>query len=266
MSFESSGHPLATTKERPTPLGFFDPRTVDGELLWPEVYTPEKVANMEVNMGIYAAAGQLQQRPAPRGGGMFRREWFAVTPTVPHLRRVVAYVDKAGTKEGTGAETAITLIGEYEDAGADLLAMKFKYIILECIHGRWEAAEREAIIKNTAQTWEAQYGFVEWWVEEEPGSGGKESAQSTIANLVGFSCKAEKVTGDKATRAEPLASQASVGKIKMKAAAWNNYVLDELEVFPVGKLRDIPDSLGGAFNKLWQPGGGIGSADEFRTG
>lgn len=265
MKYESD-HPTATTKARPTMLGFYDPRTKDNELLWPDVYHADKIANMEVNMGAYGAAGQLQQRPAPRGGGMFKREWFQIVPIVPHLRNIVAYVDKAGTAEGTGAETAIVLIGEYEDSSAGLEAMKVKYIILEVIHGRWEAAEREAIILQTAKMWEITYGFIQWWVEEEPGSGGKESAQSTIANLVGFACKAEKVTGEKSVRAEPLSSQASVGKIRMKQAAWNNYALEELEVFPMGKLRDIVDSLGGAFNKLWQPGGGISSASEIRTG
>lgn len=170
------------------------------------------------------------------------------------------------SSEGTGAETAIVAIGEYEDTAAGLEALRLKYVILEVIHGRWEAAEREAIIKQTAHAWQGLYGYIEWWVEQEPGSGGKESAESTVANLVGFSCKAEKVTGDKATRAEPLASQASVGKIRMKQAAWNGYALDELEVFPVGKLRDVVDALGGAFNKLWAPGGGIGSVTEIRVG
>ncbi len=258
-------HPLATLKHRPTRLGFYDPRTVDGELLWPDVYTADKIANMEVNMGVYGAAGQLQQRPSPRGGGMFKREWFQIVSSIPTCRhrKLIAYVDKAGTSEGTGAETAIVLMGEFEDLSVGLEALRLKYIILECIHGRWEAAEREAIIKQTAHAWGEIYGFIEWWVEQEPGSGGKESAESTIANLVGFSCKAEKVTGDKATRAEPLASQASVGKIRMKAAAWNNYVLDELEVFPMGKLRDCVDAAGGAFNKLWAPAGGIRSAADI---
>lgn len=265
MRYESD-HPLGTTRDRPTSLGFSDPRTVDGELLWPEAYPEGKVANMEGNMGIYVAAGQLQQRPAPRGGGMFKREWFTILPGVPKLRKVVAYVDKAGTKEGKGAESAIILIGDYEDATAGIETHRVKYIILECIHGRWEAPEREAIIKQTAATWRESYGYVEWWVEQEPGSGGKESAESTVANLVGFTCKADKVTGDKATRAEPLASQASVGKIKMRAAMWNKYTLDELEVFPMGKLRDIVDALGGGFNKLWTPGGGIRGAHEIRTG
>lgn len=265
MRYEPN-HPQATTKERPTCLGFIDPRIVDGELLWPEIYPEIRIANMEVNMGAYGSAGQLQQRPAPRGGGMFKREWFTIVTSIPPLRRIVAYVDKAGTKTGTGAETAIVLIGEYHDGSAALKAMQTKYIILETIHGRWEAAEREAVIIQTAYAWQSKYGYVEWWVEEEPGSGGKESAQGTVAGMVGFSCKAEKVTGDKATRAEPLASQSSVGKVKMIQAAWNNYTLSELEVFPVGKLKDVVDALGGAFNKLWQPGGGIGSADEIRVG
>ena len=259
-------HPFGTTKERATPLGFYDPRTVDGELLWPAIYSAEKVANLEVNMGVYVAAGQLQQRPSPRGGGMFKRDWFQILPVCPRLRKVVAYVDKAGTAGGSGAETAIVLFGEYEDAMHGLESMRYKYVMLDVIHGRWEAAGREAVIKQTAQIYEQRYGFVDWWVEEEPGSGGKESAQGTIANLVGFSVKAEKVTGDKATRAEPLASQASVGKVKMLAAAWNNYALDELEVFPMGKLKDIVDAASGGFAKLWHPGGGIGSASELRTG
>jgi hypothetical protein len=36
-------------------------------------------------------------------------------------------------------------------------------------------------------------------VEQEPGSGGKESAESTIRNLIGFRCFADRVTGSKGT-------------------------------------------------------------------
>lgn len=197
---------------------------------------------------------------------MFKREWFQIVPALPAMKKLVAYVDKAGTKEGTGAETAIVLMGSFDDASAGLATMRTKYIILECIHGRWNADQREAIIKQTAEMWRATYHHIDWWVEEEPGSGGKESAQSTIANMVGFSVKAEKVTGEKSVRAEPLASQASVGKVRMKAAAWNRYVLDELEVFPMGKIKDVVDACGGAFNKLWAPGGGITSASQISFG
>lgn len=60
----------------PTPIGWTDPRTRDGELLWPDRYGEEEIAALEKTLGSAATASQLQQRPAPRGGGTFRREWY----------------------------------------------------------------------------------------------------------------------------------------------------------------------------------------------
>jgi hypothetical protein len=59
-----------------TSIGFFDPRTQPGELLWPERFGPTEIADLKVSLGNYAAAGQLQQRPSPAGGGIFKRHWF----------------------------------------------------------------------------------------------------------------------------------------------------------------------------------------------
>jgi len=61
---------------RVTVIGFSDPRTEPGELLWPERYGPKEIAETKINLGSYAAAGQLQQRPSPAGGGIFKRHWF----------------------------------------------------------------------------------------------------------------------------------------------------------------------------------------------
>lgn len=254
---------------RPTSIGWTDPRSQDGELLWPEVYTAAKVANLEVKLGIYHAAGQLQQRPSPRGGGMFQRQWFKIRPAAPHLVRIVRYWDKAGTDEaeGTqGARTAGALVASYRDETAVLQAMRTKYIILHVVAFRRGSAEREAIISQTAAADRAKYGHVESWVEQEPGSGGKESAENTIANNPGYSFAAERVTGSKEVRADPLCSQASVGKVSLLAGDWNTEFLDELEAFPVGKLKDMVDAAGGAFNKLAAPSAGIGSASELRAG
>jgi len=59
-----------------TSLGFVDPRKEDGELLWPERFGRLEIDNLKKEMGAYAVAGQLQQRPAPRSGGLVKREWF----------------------------------------------------------------------------------------------------------------------------------------------------------------------------------------------
>jgi len=57
-------------------IGFVDPRAQPGELLWPERFGPKEIADLKVSLGSYAAAGQLQQRPSPAGGGIFKRHWF----------------------------------------------------------------------------------------------------------------------------------------------------------------------------------------------
>ncbi len=233
-----------------TPLGFNDPRKEEGDLLWPRIYSAETVANQEVNMGTYGAAGQLQQRPAPRGGGTFKRDGFEVLRTAPPLAKIVRYWDKAATRGGTGARSAGVLMAMYIDPLAPLPAFKNKYIVLDVRGDRWSASEREAAIKQTAAEDQSVYGYVETWVEQEPGSGGKESAEGTQANLGGFTVKIERVTGAKEVRAEPFATASSVGKVKLLAGAWNNSFLDELALFPVGKLKDQVDAAGGAYNKL----------------
>lgn len=59
---------------RVTSLGWRDPRIEPGELLWPERFTPAALKDLKSSMDSYAVAGQMQQRPAPDAGGIFRKK------------------------------------------------------------------------------------------------------------------------------------------------------------------------------------------------
>jgi phage terminase large subunit-like protein len=59
-----------------TSIGWTDPRTVEGEPLWPERYPDAELAKLERMLGSQGAAGQLQQRPAPAEGGVLKRAWW----------------------------------------------------------------------------------------------------------------------------------------------------------------------------------------------
>ncbi|MGI4803040.1 MAG: hypothetical protein ACRYG8_55205, partial [Janthinobacterium lividum] len=62
---------------------FRDPRKEAGELLWLS-HVPRKVVDsLKTALGPYAAAGQLQQRPSPREGGLFKRSWFKIEKVIP---------------------------------------------------------------------------------------------------------------------------------------------------------------------------------------
>lgn len=54
-------------------IGWQDPRSEYGELLWPERFDREAIATIKSDLGSYGAAGQLQQRPSPDEGGIFKR-------------------------------------------------------------------------------------------------------------------------------------------------------------------------------------------------
>lgn len=53
-----------------------DPRTTEGELLNPVRWPDAAVRRLEKRLGPYGTAAQLQQRPAPAEGGIFRKEWL----------------------------------------------------------------------------------------------------------------------------------------------------------------------------------------------
>jgi predicted phage terminase large subunit-like protein len=53
-----------------------DPRTVDGELLWPNRRGDVESDRMAKSLGPYRRAGQMQQRPAAREGDLLKRYWW----------------------------------------------------------------------------------------------------------------------------------------------------------------------------------------------
>jgi predicted phage terminase large subunit-like protein len=55
-----------------------DWRTQPGELLCPGRIGPKELAELKLALREYGTAGQLQQRPSPKGGSIFKREWFRV--------------------------------------------------------------------------------------------------------------------------------------------------------------------------------------------
>lgn len=221
-----------------TSIGFEDPRTEDGELLFPERFPAHVVERDKKIMGSMAVAGQFQQRPAPRAGGFFKWENLEVVDIAPVVDKVVRFWDKAGTAGG-GAYTAGVKMGRVRGGEG--------YIILDVVRGQWGAAERERVIKQTAQ---ADGHGVDIWIEQEPGSGGKESAESTVRNLAGYKIRAERATGEKSIRAEPYAVQVEANNVKVLKAPWTQAFIDEHKTFPVGKYKDQVDAAGGAFNKL----------------
>ena len=105
MPYEKLILPMEFEVERRCKTSIFtDPRTTENELLFPERYTREVIDRDKIALGSYAYAGQYQQRPSPREGGLFKRHWLTVSRVVPPARSqrvrrwdLAAFIPKAGT-------------------------------------------------------------------------------------------------------------------------------------------------------------------------
>ena len=164
-------------------------------------------------------------------------------PIMEHLSsetnvvQTVRYWDKAGTQDA-GAYTA----------GVKMSILKNgKLVIQDVVRGQWSTDNREAVIKANADS----DGYrVRIGIEQEPGSGGKESAENTTRNLMGFMVETVRPTGDKVTRALPFSAQVNIGNVSMVKGEWNRAYINELTLFPNSKYKDQVDASSVAFSIL----------------
>lgn len=222
-----------------------DPRTRDGELLWPKVFDEVKVQKLEKALGPYDAAGQLQQRPAPAGGGMFKREWFKVITAIPQefqrsVRRT-RFWDCAAS-EGKG---------DYTVGARVAVAYDGPVFIEHIVREQWSPGVVDGMVKSTALSDGYSVAVRE---EEEGGSSGKAVTHSRSQKLHGFDYRGIRSTGSKPVRWKPLATQAENGNVYLIAGEWNAAFLDEIMMVPNAAHDDQADAVAGAYNDLTQTG------------
>ena len=109
----------------PTKLGLEDPRQEEGELLFPARFPESVVDRDEKVMGPYATAGQFQQSPEPRGGGIIQRDWWQLWEdgAYPPMDFVVASLDTAYTTKQENDPSAMTVWGVFT-GGTKAMATK----------------------------------------------------------------------------------------------------------------------------------------------
>ncbi|MDD5502446.1 MAG: phage terminase large subunit [Candidatus Thermoplasmatota archaeon] len=217
-----------------------DPRKT-GEPLWPEKYSLEVLETIKSTLSGYQWAALYQQKPKPREGNMFRREWFEIIDIPPADMRKIRYWDLAATEPAKGKDPAYTagaLVGEKDGI----------FYICDIRRRRSRPAGIEALVKQTA---ELDGKRVNIYMEQEPGSSGVGVIDHYARKvLFGFAFRGDKVTGAKEWRAEPLCAAAENGNVKLVRGTWNKDFLDEAETFPHGKFKDQVDAVSGAHSKL----------------
>jgi predicted phage terminase large subunit-like protein len=182
---------------------------------------------------------------ARHGGSKFRREWFEVVEQAPVYGRRVRYWDMAATEPKEGVDPDYT-------AGAKLSHFKGITYVENIVRTQATPKNVENLIKQTAQL----DGDIDIFMEQEPGASGKTLIDHYARTvLVGYPFRADKPTGKKEIRLNPVSSAAEAGNLKLVQGPWVGDFLDEAEAFPLGSHDDQLDAVSGAFNKLAKPKG-----------
>lgn len=257
--------PMRYEKDRmkPTSIGWVDPRTEEGQLLSPDQFSERRVCEMERGLGAYATASQLQQRPSPREGGMFKIQYFSHrVRQAPHNIRRIRGWDRASSGPNTKGACATAGILMGKDAQGN-------YFIEDMVYGRWEPDERNEVMRATALRDRHKYGMKyepEIHVEAEGGSSGRDAWKGVARALNGFRVYEARITGSKDTRAEPLACQFASGNVFLVdngesqgtgKATWDiNTLIQHCLLFKpegakrLGRDKDIVDSMSLGYNLL----------------
>lgn len=215
----------------------------DGEVLCPAMMTRQEMMKVRAN-SLYFFSALYQQRPYPKEGQRYKKDWIKTVTKLPEgvtILYIVRYYDKASSP--TGDFTAGVLMAYCSDG---------YFYILDVVHGQWTSYERDQKMQKTAEKDQEVYGRVQTWHQQDPGSAGKDSAESTNKVLMGYPAFFEPVSGSKEVRSEPLESAFQGGLVRLLQAAWNEEFTDELCAFPNGAYDDQVDAASSAYNKLLQ--------------
>lgn len=251
-----------------------DPRKEDGELLCPNRFGAKEVADLERRLGPYAAAGQLQQSPTPRGGGIIKEEWWKhwTEPYFPTCHYVLASLDTAYTEKTENDPSALTIWGCFKDENGNP-----KMILLYGWQGRLGFPELVKKVVDTCTVDKRKVGVpdtkrfrIDRLVIESKAAGISvaQELHKTIGFSGQFSIELFNPTkfGDKIARVYAIQHLFSEGLVYVpwpKAEngidhplgyKWVQEIVDQVSVFPRGSHDDLVDSMSMGLRMLRETG------------
>lgn len=246
-----------------------DPRTQEGELLWPERFDQKGLADLKAELkSEYAISGQLQQRPSPEAGGIIKKHWFPwwKKPRLPKLEYVLQSWDTALETKDKNSYSACTTWGIFKDDH------KVSHVLLLSMwRGRVEYPE----LRKMAQRLYEDYRDTGEFDLQKDGTTyrphmvlveAKVSGISLIqdlsrAGIIAFRFNPNKY-GDKMQRVRLITHILEAGRVWMPAKPpdfthlrnFADITMENVAMFPNADSRDIVDTMTQALLRLTESG------------
>lgn len=245
----------------PTFLGWKDPRTAPGELMMPHMFPPEYVEGEKIEKGSAGYAGQHQQRPSPKDGDRFLREWWRF------WRYDGAPLVQPNRPKGTSGAAAelLPLPTEWEDS-----VESWDFTFKKKETNDWVVGLKVVKVgarRYVVDMWRKHTGFkggkagvVELRTrmprvtgaivieDKANGTAIQEDMEATIPGLIAYTPK-----DGKEQRAAVMEPQVEAGQWYLPDGAhWLETFIDEFAAFPNGKHDDCVDAASQACARFGQ--------------
>lgn len=285
LHYEVDTHCTTYLPHDPDTPFWTDPRTEDGENFWPERFPPAAIEDI-MALGEHVYVGQYQQRPEPRGGGLFKRAyWQDYTPHIkggkfPKFSYILASLDGAFTEKEENDPCGFSVWGCFRDPDNSEAAM------LVTAWRKWLTLNGTARKKHPRESWDNyrvetsdKWGVVQWMRYEcsrlkvdklliEDKASGHDIFNELLRQSEHDPWSLEMINPGKldkwarGMRVQPTFTDGLVWCIKAKAYA--KLAVDEMASFPRGRFKDITDS---ATQALWwlRKNGFLVTGDTHRT-
>jgi predicted phage terminase large subunit-like protein len=237
------------------PLGWKDPRTTAGELLWPERFPEKEQQKIKVSSGSYSYSGQQQQDPQPAEGSMFSAKYFRYfsreeSVYLLHAPAGIKRVPVDSVMVFQCFDTAIKTkeTNDYTVCLTGGITLENDLLVLDVVRERIPVPEQYGFTVRMRQRFpRVVYQFVE---DKASGQGLiQEAARSSFPFLNLTERLKERevpqlISGDKQQRALPVSIMYEAGKVfHLTGAPWLVDFEHELTHFPVGVHDDQVDAL-----------------------
>lgn len=229
-----------------TEIGFEDPRTERGQLIWEKRVDKPALDKLKRSMGTRTAAGQLQQRPSPAEGDIIKREWFQFYRTIPEDLEFKALSVDLSFSEGSNNSFAVFQAWGRKGPNKYLLGQTRRQIGFN---------DQLIAFQNMITTWVPDAKWVE---KKANGAALIDVAKKKIDGII-----AVEPHGSKEARLEAVSPQIEAGNVWLPhedIAPWINDYIDELVTFPNSEFDDQVDATTQALTKLsdglitdWEP-------------
>jgi hypothetical protein len=244
----------------------------EGALLWEQRFGETEVQILETQLGPWAAAGQLQQRPSPKGGGIIKREWWQTweNNNYPNMDLIIATLDTAYTTKTENDPSAMTVWGVFTSditaAAPTMATTRYgsrteiyrqhhetnpRVMLMDAWEGRYELHDLITKVMLTCKNMHVDTILIE---NKAAGHSVAQEMRRLLINAKFGIQMYDPKSQDKTARLYSVQHLFAEGLVYAPVKQWAEAVIVQCEQFPKGKHDDLVDTVSMAMRHLRDTG------------